>query len=291
MASVATTLRLCGVIIHWQPTMSTPFPRAGSTPDELLLQVRRHAAALTITLRVGDELGSLFVGARLRRALLRATEAHEALLNERAVRDAAAAARFCRLTQGMRALLDGAPTRIERADERQRLARWVRALGHEPGGANGPDLYEVNAHGRPLTLAEFDALVMVDCALITNLQGARFVDTVVERCDLTYAALHGTSWINTSVSQTSFREAGLGNATFHNAFFMDCDFRDADFTVGTGTGAEDSKTIVQFARCDLRGTRWHGRRLVAQLLSCKVDGASGAQVVGECGRGRVELCS
>jgi uncharacterized protein YjbI with pentapeptide repeats len=127
-------------------------------------------------------------------------------------------------------------------------------------------LDDLDASGARIAHCRFD-----ECSMV----GARFDEASLERCSLPRARLDATSWRGARVTSSQLAESVWRDAVLDGAMFVECDLRGADVGVSSPT-AVMPVVAATFIRCDLRGTRWRGRRLdQVSLMECKLYGAHG----------------
>lgn len=240
--------------------------------DQHFMVARRHAAALVLARRVGDEVVKATAAARLRRTLLRAIGIIHAAATVDAEMHAILVATFNESTPAMCELLQGVPT--NRADSRPSLSPWGGAtarLFELRGGRS--HVFKLDASGQDLQEAAVCGLHVSHSRFITDMRRTRFADSLVEASDFSYADLRGTLWQRARIRSCYFREARFNDAAFDDTMFIDCDMRGADFSTD---GVDLSTTPgVTFIRCDLRGARWCGRDHSGfELLDCQLFDAA-----------------
>jgi uncharacterized protein YjbI with pentapeptide repeats len=236
--------------------------------DEHFVLARRHAAALVLARRVGDEAVGATAAAHLRRTLLRAVGIIDAAAAFDAQIHAILIATFNEATPAMYELLQGVPT--SNSDFRPRLSRWEGAtarLFEVRGGRS--HVFKLDASGKDLQEAVVCGLHVSHSRFITDMRRARFVDSLVEASDFSYADLRGTLWQRARIRSCYFREVRFWDAAFDDTMFIDCDMRAADFS--TDIANLSTTPGVTFIRCDLRGARWGGRDHSGfELLDCQL---------------------
>jgi len=240
--------------------------------DEHFMLARRHAAALVLARRVGAEAVEDTAAAHLRRTLLRAVGIIDAAAAVDAQVHAILVATFNEATPAMYELLQGIPTSGN--DPRPKLSRWEGAtarLFEVRGGRS--HVFKLDASGKDLQEAVVCGLHVSHSRFITDMRRARFVDSLVEASDFSYADLRGTLWQRARIRSCYFREVRLWDAAFDDTMFIDCDMRAADFS--TDIANLSTTPGVTFIRCDLRGARWGGRDHSGfELLDCQVFDAA-----------------
>lgn len=142
-----------------------------------------------------------------------------------------------------------------------------------------------------LAFAKFDRAELCDLTMVQAvLANCSFSAALLTRCDLASVNLSlgtlddvvvvGGRWDHSLLDRSLIRRAQFsgvslrgvefGNSALDGALFVDCDLHGASFALLTpdllGTTAQ-----ARFERCDLRKTRWEGRKLVGvSFVDCRM---------------------
>lgn len=152
--------------------------------------------------------------------------------------------------------------------------------------------------GVRLDAAECNDITLIRCRLgKANLHMSVFDGATVQDCDLVgsvlalsrmrNASINGGDWarINgdrfhlagSAVSGVSFQGARLVSSNLDEAVFTDCDFRGANLGANPSFADKATARRTRFVRCDLRDTRFSGRRLDDTVFeSCRFHKTRGA---------------
>ena len=233
---------------------------------QLIRQVQRHGAVLSIAMTVDDGLAASVATVRARLVLQRLA----ALAATDRVIEAGVVAAIERTLADYERLYAAAII-IKTIEDRVRLLRWL-----EHRSRRDVDLFELDVRDKHLGMLSFAGLELTRCKLVGVASiGARFDGAVLDRCDLSRSDLTRSSWIGARVTRCTFAETSLIDSTLDGARFVDCSFVRAD--LGASQLREPVTTReTSFVRCDLRGSCWHAR----ELAGTKFEACSFRDVYG-----------